>query len=137
MPTTQKIFSGDNELLAQIVDFSCGLEDGVQFYTDDNANLQCASMKHSAGTKIRPHVHINCKRNISNTSEALVILKGRLKAAIYDKNKKHVTDLVLVSGQIALFFGGGHGFEVLDDLEMYEIKQGPYVKDADKERFND
>ena len=30
---------------------------------------------------------------------------------------------------------GGHGFKVLEDLEMFEIKQGPYAGDMDKTRF--
>jgi hypothetical protein len=30
---------------------------------------------------------------------------------------------------------GGHGFEVLEALEMIEIKQGPYVGEQDKTRF--
>ncbi len=31
---------------------------------------------------------------------------------------------------------GGHGFEVLEDVEMFEVKQGPYVGDSDKTRFS-
>lgn len=27
---------------------------------------------------------------------------------------------------------GGHGFEALDEVEMIEVKQGPYTGDADK-----
>lgn len=30
---------------------------------------------------------------------------------------------------------GGHGFEALEDLEMIEVKQGPYVGEQDKIRF--
>jgi hypothetical protein len=30
---------------------------------------------------------------------------------------------------------GGHGFEALEELEMVEVKQGPYVGDKDKTRF--
>ena len=58
--------------------------------------------------------------------------KGKLKAFIYDKDKVFVKELVSSSGQVALFFGGGHGFEVLEDLEMYEIKQGPFAQSQDK-----
>jgi hypothetical protein len=34
-----------------------------------------------------------------------------------------------------LLIAGGHGFEVLEDLNMVEVKQGPYVGDMDKTRF--
>jgi hypothetical protein len=30
---------------------------------------------------------------------------------------------------------GGHGFEVIEDVEMIEVKQGPYQGEADKTRF--
>jgi len=30
---------------------------------------------------------------------------------------------------------GGHGFEMLTQSEIIEIKQGPYVGDGDKTRF--
>ena len=34
-----------------------------------------------------------------------------------------------------LLASGGHGFECLEETEMFEIKQGPYAGDADKTRF--
>ena len=30
---------------------------------------------------------------------------------------------------------GGHGFDVLEEVEMVEIKQGPYLGENDKTRF--
>ena len=30
---------------------------------------------------------------------------------------------------------GGHGFEILEDSEMIEVKQGPYYKKVDKIKF--
>ena len=35
-----------------------------------------------------------------------------------------------------LLSSGGHGFEVLEDLVMVEVKQGPYSGDNDKTRFD-
>jgi hypothetical protein len=33
-----------------------------------------------------------------------------------------------------IFLDGGHGFEVLEDTKLIEVKQGPYPgKDKDKE----
>ena len=42
---------------------------------------------------------------------------------------------VLGPGDVIILMSGGHGFEVLEDLNMVEVKQGPYVGDADKTRF--
>jgi hypothetical protein len=41
----------------------------------------------------------------------------------------------LHGGDVILLIKGGHGFEVEEDVEMFEIKQGPYAGDADKTRF--
>ena len=35
-----------------------------------------------------------------------------------------------------MLVNGGHGFKVLKDIEMIEIKQGPYNLSADKIKFN-
>jgi len=37
--------------------------------------------------------------------------------------------------RVILLATGGHGFEVLEESEMIEVKQGPYAGDADKTRF--
>ena len=34
-----------------------------------------------------------------------------------------------------LLCAGGHGFDILEETEMIEIKQGPYVGESDKTRF--
>ena len=36
---------------------------------------------------------------------------------------------------IILLAFGGHGFECLEEVEMIEIKQGPYLGEQDKVRF--
>jgi hypothetical protein len=41
----------------------------------------------------------------------------------------------LEGGDVILLVNGGHGFEVLEEVEMFEVKQGPYVGDQDKTRF--
>ena len=42
---------------------------------------------------------------------------------------------LLEAGDIILLAAGGHGFEVIEEVEMVEIKQGPYLGDRDKVRF--
>ena len=43
--------------------------------------------------------------------------------------------VVLGAGDVILLVSGGHGFTVLEEVEMIEVKQGPYSGDADKKRF--
>ena len=42
---------------------------------------------------------------------------------------------MLGAGDIILLCSGAHGFHVLEPLEMFEIKQGPYSGENDKTRF--
>ena len=41
---------------------------------------------------------------------------------------------VLEGGDTILLAGGGHGFEVLEDLAMIEVKQGPYAGDDGQDK---
>jgi len=43
---------------------------------------------------------------------------------------------ILNAGDVILLASGGHGFKVLDEVEMIEVKQGPYSGEADKTRFD-
>ena len=42
----------------------------------------------------------------------------------------------LIQGDVILLAFGGHGFEMIEDSEIIEIKQGPYCGEFDKVRFN-
>ena len=49
--------------------------------------------------------------------------------------KDYLESKELRAGDIILLVSGGHGFHVLDEVEMIEVKQGPYAGDNDKKRF--
>ncbi|MDH3280684.1 MAG: hypothetical protein OEQ18_06110 [Gammaproteobacteria bacterium] len=124
----------ENNLLAIIVrgDFAA---DGVHFFTPNDFSQQLAYMRHPRGKLIEPHMHNVVPRNITYTQEVLVIKRGSVRVDFYDHNKLYLQSRILHTGDIILLAAGGHGFEVLEDLEMIEIKQGPYTGDGDKTRF--
>lgn len=127
------IKSGD-VVIAIIVphDFSAS---GVKFFTPDSFSQQLAYMHHPAGKVIPPHTHNHVAREIHYTQEVLVIKRGRLRADFYDEASQYLESRILGSGDVILLSAGGHGFEVLDELEMFEVKQGPYAGESDKSRF--
>jgi len=45
---------------------------------------------------------------------------------LYDSTREWVTDIILSKGDVIFLIAGGHGFEMIEDSEMLEIKQGPY-----------
>jgi hypothetical protein len=109
--------------------------DGISFFTPDDFSQQLAYMKHPSGYVIKPHVHNEVKREIFYTKEVLVIKKGKLRCDFYADNQDYLESIVLETGDVILLASGGPGFECLEEVEMFEFKQGPYAGDNDKTRF--
>ena len=129
----KKIYDGDN-LLAIIV-LNKFDEAGIHFFTPDDFSQQLAYMKHPKGKTIIPHVHNRVPRQVEYTQEVLFIKSGKIRVDFYDMEQKYIESHVLSQHDVILLIKGGHGFEILEDLEMFEIKQGPYVGESDKTRF--
>lgn len=109
---------------------------GVKFFTPPNASQQLGYLAHPQGHIIPAHAHHRVERTIADTSEVLIIKKGILRVDLYDEQRVRFESLVLRSGDLILLASGGHGFEVIEDVEMIEIKQGPYLGDKDKYRYD-
>jgi mannose-6-phosphate isomerase-like protein (cupin superfamily) len=109
---------------------------GISFFTSNDLSQQLAYMKHPAGKTIDAHLHKPVPREVHYTQETLLIKRGKLRVDFYDENQAYFESRILESGDVILLVQGGHGFEVLEELEMFEVKQGPYAGDQDKLRFN-
>ncbi len=125
----------NKNLLLAIIIRSNYSKDGVSFFTPNDFSQQLAFMKHPKGKSIEPHVHNKVERSVFFTQEVLFIKKGKLRVDFYDNEKKYLESRLLCAGDVILLAAGGHGFEVIEDLEMFEVKQGPYAGDKDKTRF--
>jgi hypothetical protein len=111
-------------------------EPGIHFFTPGDYSQQLGCMRHPAGHVIEPHVHNPVARAVHFTHEALFLRRGRLRVDFYTDAKTYLESRELGAGDVILLVAGGHGFEVLEEIEMVEVKQGPYVGDADKTRFS-
>ena len=109
--------------------------EGLNFLTPDSLSQQLAYMSYPKGKVIQSHIHNKITRTITDTLEVLYLKKGKLLVRFYDDNKKFIKKLTLKSGDLILLISGGHGFEVLEEIEMFEIKQGPYLGELDKVKF--
>ena len=69
------------------------------------------------------------------TTEIIIILKGILRVDFYDQIQKYMFSKILKKGQIIFLMHGAHGFKVLKDVQMIEVKQGPFNKNVDKIKF--
>ena len=124
----------NNQVLAIIVsaDYS---EPGIHFFTPNDFSQQLAYMHHPAGKVIDPHVHNPVPREVHVTQEVLFLRRGRLRVDLYDDDQNYLESHVLKAGDVILLASGGHGFEALEEIEMIEVKQGPYAGEQDKTRF--
>ena len=122
------------QLLAIIIKNSFQQE-GVCFCTPDEFSQQLAYMKHPKGKIIEPHVHNPVKREVLYTKEVLFLKKGKLRVDFYDDAQNYLESHILETGDTILLASGGHGFEALEEIEMIEVKQGPYTGELDKTRF--
>src|SRR5262245_57416001 len=113
------------EMLALIVrdEYS---KPGISFFTPDDFSQQLAYMRHPAGKVIEAHFHNPVPRTVAYTQETLFIKRGRVRVDFFDEEQQYLESRVIKAGDVILLIKGGHGFEVLDDLEMIEVKQGPY-----------
>jgi hypothetical protein len=97
-------------------------------------------MKHKKDYIILPHKHNKRKKNaiakIDSTTEVLIILRGILRVDFYDQKEKYLFSKKLYANDLIMLSSGGHGFKILKDIEMIEVKQGPYFLSEDKVKFD-
>jgi len=125
----------ENETLAIIIrnDY---VEDGINFFTPDDFSQQLAYMRRSEGYTIPPHVHNEVPREVKYTQEVLFVKSGRVRVDFYDGQKSYLHSDILHPGDVILLAYGGHGFFMIEESEIIEVKQGPYAGEEDKVRFD-
>ena len=123
------------EITLAIILYSNFKENGIHFLTPNDFSQQLGYMNHPAGHLIAPHFHNSVPREVCFTNEVLYIKTGKLQVNFYSSSQVFLESRVLNQGDVILLASGGHGFMVLEDSEIIEIKQGPYAGDSDKTRF--
>ena len=109
---------------------------GINFFTPKEATQQFGYMKHKKGYIIQPHQHRKRLTRIMTTTEVILLLKGSLKIDFYNEKRKYLLSKILNEKDIVMLVDGGHGFKVIKDVEMIEVKQGPYNLIKDKVKFS-
>ena len=128
----EEIRSDDGRIIAIVVrrDFE---KEGVNFISKDDFPLQLGVSGYRKGATIKAHFHIEKEIKINKIQEVVHIESGRTRVNLYDLNNKKFKLVELSDDDTILFVDGGHGFEMLEDTRIIEVKQGPYFgKDEDK-----
>lgn len=106
---------------------------GIRFFTEPDCSMQLGCMLRPAGYRVEAHVHREIPRTVTHTAEVLFVRKGSLRVEFYGAELQDLSSRVLRAGDVVLLLAGGHGLEVIEEAELWEVKQGPYMgKEADK-----
>lgn len=89
------------------------------------------------GTHVQPHKHLPIKKSTIGTQEAWIVIEGEILAKIYDTDDEHICNIPLISGDMVVFYRGGHELLATKETIFYELKTGPYYGyENDKEPIN-
>jgi hypothetical protein len=132
----EEIKSPDGKTVALVVRNEYNKE-GINFISENHYPLQVGINNYRKNEKIKPHSHINRKITINTAQEVIYIKSGKAKLDLYDGNNSKFQTLTLSTGDLVFFISGGHGFQILENTTIIEVKQGPYNgKNQDKMMIN-
>ena len=128
----KKIFSKTNpeRLLHVVFDTNEPFENRADM-SSDNQWLQVSVLNLSAGKKVNPHIH-NPREQVASsapsvTQECWIVLRGEIKASLFDLDRTFLHEQNLSQGHLLVTFSGGHSLEVENGALMIECKNGPYL----------
>jgi hypothetical protein len=122
-------------LIAIIVraDYTC---QRTTFFSPHSFSQQLGFIVYKKGGVIKAHFHKRIRKKITLTQEVLFIKKGKLMVNFYSPGRKYMSSRTLNKGDMIFLCSGSHGFKMLADTEIIEVKQGPYSGvDNDKVQF--
>lgn len=114
---------------------ACFLPDRTAFLTPPEYKQQVGLIVYPDGSQIQRHAHRQLRREIVGTSEVIIVRQGCCEVDFYDDDRQLVATRELNEGDLLLAVAGGHGFRMLEDTVLLEVKQGPYSGVEEKERF--
>jgi hypothetical protein len=130
----ERIEDGSGKLLAVVVR-RASAPAATTFVTESDATLQVGFVVYPEGGAVAKHSHTPITRTITGMSEVLLVRSGRCIVDVYDDDRSLVGSRELDAGDVLLLMAGGHGFRMLEDTVLLEVKQGPYAGVDEKERF--
>lgn len=108
--------------------FDGTFEEGTKPLTDERWAVQVVGLKHPKGKKLVAHAHEPKVRTTERLMEALMVFSGLVRVTVY-RDGVPFENIDLSARQGILLVDAGIGIEVLEDAEMMEFKNGPFVED--------
>ena len=105
--------------------------ESIEFYSPADFPQQIGLMSRPGGHVVPGHVHNEVLREIKATQEVLMIRSGTCEVTLLDLDSDPIR-IELTRGDVILLASGGHSIKMLEDTEILEVKQGPYLGPNDK-----
>jgi len=125
----EKIYSKvEPGLLLHIINRLEDITPGRQDLSETKEFLQISTLNLENGKTFYPHKHIwKVVEPKAIAQESWIIIKGKVKAILYDINDVILSEVILTPGDLSMTFYGGHNYEIMEDGSLiYEVKTGPY-----------
>lgn len=106
--------------------------DHSKFFTDSKLQFQVGYIKYKAGETIQAHLHSKQERTVHLTPEFIFLKKGKVRVNFFSNDKILLGNVTLDALDCILLYNGAHSFDIIEDMELIEVKQGPYLEDQDK-----
>ena len=129
-----EVISADDKPLAYIIRADSAPQQ-TTFPIPPDVPLQVGFVVYPAGGEVARHEHRPIERRLDKTCEVLVVRSGSCEIDLYDRRRRLVRTESLAQGDVILIVDGGHGFRMIEDTVLLEVKQGPYTGLEEKERF--
>jgi len=121
------------ELLHKIHRFS-EFKEGRTDISPPSQFIQCAALSLYGGQTFNAHKHIENPRIVDRAQESWCIMKGKVKAVLYDLDNTILEEVELSAGDISITYKGGHNYVAMEPSLVYEYKTPQYQgQEKDKE----
>lgn len=97
--------------------------------TDPDEPVGILTFKHPKGTHFAAHRHTPKKRVTYQRQECFIVRSGKIAMRLFGPDNHYFKTITLKAGELFLAMAGGHDITVLEDCEVFEVKNGPYQDD--------
>jgi hypothetical protein len=104
----------------------------IEFVTEKHEPQQLGFMRRPEGYRVPLHKHRRIERKIDKVQEVLIVKWGLVQVDLFDDTLSEHAQVIIGPGDVLLLADGAHAVTFLEDSELIEVKQGPYMEQDDK-----
>ena len=99
----------------------------TEFVTPLDEPLQLGIGVFKQGARVEPHRHVGSPAQVTEFQEFISLRRGLAMAQVFDPEGGLLKEIEMRPGDALLLLRGGHAFHFLEETELLEVKQGPYL----------